>query len=84
VQKIRYGAKLLELNVKPETFRHEIYSATDDSSNNLGFTAFVSHNAELRLPVEKKTQADTADADAALATLKQSLASMAKQKEERE
>ncbi|KAG9558768.1 hypothetical protein KCU71_g7138, partial [Aureobasidium melanogenum] len=80
--KIRYGAKLLELNVRPETFRHEIYS-TDDNSNQLDFAAFVSHHAELRVPVEKKAQEDSAGAEAALETLKQSLASMAKQKEER-
>jgi len=72
----------LELNVRPETFRHEIYS-TDDSSNQLDFAAFVSHHAELRVPVEKKAQEDSAGAEAALETLKQSLASMAKQKEER-
>lgn len=82
MQKIRYGAKLLELNVRPETFRHEIYS-TDDGSDQLGFTAFVSHHAELRAPVEKRTQEDSAGAEAALEALKQSLASMAKQKEER-
>lgn len=69
---------MLELNVKPETFRHEIYSA-DGSNGQLGFAAFVSHNAELRLPTEKRHQED----DAALEALKQSLASMAKQKEER-
>ncbi|KAH0306171.1 hypothetical protein KCU71_g9602, partial [Aureobasidium melanogenum] len=80
--KIRYGAKLLELNVRPETFRHEIYS-TDDNSNHLDFAAFVSHHAELRVPMEKKVQEDSAGAEAALETLKQSLASMAKQKEER-
>ncbi|KEQ67244.1 uncharacterized protein M437DRAFT_35922 [Aureobasidium melanogenum CBS 110374] len=80
--KIRYGAKLLELNVRPETFRHEIYS-TNDNNNHLDFTAFVSHHAELRVPVEKKAQEDSAGAEAALETLKQSLASMAKQKEER-
>ncbi|KAK6007169.1 hypothetical protein QM012_006177 [Aureobasidium pullulans] len=80
--KIRYGAKLLELNVRPETFRHEIYSA-DDNSNHLDFAAFVSHHAELRVPVEKKVQEDSAGAEAALEALKQSLASMAKQKEER-
>jgi RNA polymerase II elongation factor ELL len=82
VQKIRYGAKLLELNVRPETFRLEIYS-TDDSSDQLGFTTFVSHNAELRVPAERKTQQDNAGAEAALEALKQSLASMAKQKEDR-
>lgn len=82
MQKIRCGPKLLDLNVKPETFRHEIYSA-DDSTDALGFTAFVSHHAELRLPVEKKPQENCAGADAALEALKQSLASMAKQKEER-
>lgn len=82
MQKIRYGAKLLELNVRPETFRHEIYSA-DDNSNDLDFAAFVSHHAELRVPVEKKVQEDSAGAEAALEALKQSLASMAKQKEER-
>jgi RNA polymerase II elongation factor ELL len=43
----------------------------------------VSHRAELRVPVEKKTQEDNAGAEAALEALKQSLASMAKQKEER-
>jgi len=80
--KIRYGAKLLELNVRPETFRLEIYS-TGDSSDQLGFTTFVSHHAELRVPVEKKAQQDSAGAEAALEALKQSLASMAKQKEDR-
>jgi RNA polymerase II elongation factor ELL len=82
VQKIRYGAKLLELNVRPETFRHEIYS-TGDSSHQLAFTTFVSHHAELKVPVEKKAPEDNAGAEAALEALKQSLASMAKQKEER-
>jgi RNA polymerase II elongation factor ELL len=81
VQKIRYGAKLLELNVRPETFRHEIYSTGD--SHQLAFTTFVSHHAELRAPVEKKAPEDNAGAEAALEALKQSLASMAKQKEER-
>ncbi|KAI5209426.1 hypothetical protein E4T39_00870 [Aureobasidium subglaciale] len=80
--KIRYGAKLLELNVRPETFRREIYSA-EDSTEQLGFSAFVSHHAELRLPVEKKVQEDGVVADAAVENLRQSLASMAKQKEER-
>lgn len=72
----------MELNVRPETFRHEIYSA-NNSEDKLDFTAFVSHNAELRIPVEKRAEEDNAGADAALEALKQSLASMAKQKEER-
>jgi RNA polymerase II elongation factor ELL len=72
----------LELNVRPETFRHEIYS-TGDSSHQLAFTTFVSHHAELKVPVEKKAPEDNAGAEAALEALKQSLASMAKQKEER-
>ena len=72
----------MELNVRPETFRHEIYSA-NNPEDKLDFTAFVSHNAELRIPVEKRAEEDNAGADAALEALKQSLASMAKQKEER-
>ncbi|KAI5246978.1 hypothetical protein E4T43_02436 [Aureobasidium subglaciale] len=80
--KIRYGAKLLDLNVRPETFRREIYS-TDDSADRLGFSAFVSHHAEPRILVEKKVQEDGGVADAAVENLRQSLASMAKQKEER-
>lgn len=80
--KIRYGAKLLELNVRPETFRHEIYS-TDGSKDQLGFAAFVSHHAELKMPAEKKAQEDGLGAEAALEALKHSLASMAKEKEER-
>lgn len=82
MQKIRYGAKLLELNVRPETFRHEIYS-TDGSKDQLGFAAFVSHHAELKMPAEKKAQEDGLGAEAALEALKHSLASMAKEKEER-
>lgn len=83
MQRIRYGSKTLDLNVRPETFRHEIYSASKEGSSGDGaFTALVSHEAHVKA-AEKKTEADSAGADAALATLKQSLASMAKDKEAR-
>ncbi|KAF1353793.1 hypothetical protein BDV97DRAFT_124000 [Delphinella strobiligena] len=81
--RIRYGSKTLDLNVRPETFRHEIYSAGKEGSSGHGaFTALVSHEAQVKA-ADKKTEADCAGADAALATLKQSLASMAKDKEAR-
>lgn len=82
LQRIRYGSKTLDLNVKPETFRHEIYSTNKDSDNQGAFAALVSHEAHVKT-VEQKDTKDAAGADAALAALKQSLASMAKEKEAR-
>ena len=73
---------MLDLNVRPETFRHEIYSANKESAGNVDFAALVSHQAHIKT-AEDKSGNDNADADAALATLKQSLASMAKEKEAR-
>lgn len=72
----------MDLNVRPETFRHEIYSADQSSATDLSFAALVSHQAEVR-PEDKKVESDTAGSDAALAMLKQSLASAAQEKEAR-
>lgn len=82
MQRIRYGSKTLDLSVRPETFRHEIYSADKSSAADLAFTALVSHQAEVKSP-DKKVEDDTAGPDAALAMLKQSLASAAQEKEAR-
>jgi len=70
---------MLDLNVRPDTFRREIYSANQKSSGNVAFAALVSHQAHIKTTEHK----DNASNDAALATLKQSLASMAKEKEAR-
>lgn len=74
---------MLDLNVRPDTFRHEIYSANQKSSGNVAFAALVSHQAHIKTTEHKEQQKDNASNDAALATLKQSLASMAKEKEAR-
>lgn len=73
---------MLDLNVRPDTFRREIYSANQKSSGNVAFAALVSHQAHIKT-TEHKEHKDNASNDAALATLKQSLASMAKEKEAR-
>ena len=73
---------MLDLNVRPETFRYEIYSAGKESGDRVAFEALVSHEARVKT-AEVKGENETAGADAALAALKQSLASMAKEKEAR-
>lgn len=70
---------MTDLLVTPETYRHELYVSDNKSSNDLSFTAFVTQQASLKI-IERKTE-DTAGADAALANLKQSLASFAQDKE---
>ncbi|GAB7354014.1 hypothetical protein MBLNU459_g4604t1 [Dothideomycetes sp. NU459] len=80
--RIRYGSKLLDLNATPETFRHEIYSADAASAADLTFTGLVSYKAEIRA-ADKKADDAAAGSDAALAMLKQSLASAAQEKEAR-
>lgn len=81
LQRIRYGTKMLDLHVRPETFRHEIYSTgTKDSASDLGFSALVSHEAHVKT-ADTKAKDHTMDAD--VAALKESLASMAKEKEAR-
>lgn len=81
-QRIRYGSKTLDLQVRPETFRHEIYTSDGDSTARIEFAALVSHEAHIKT-AESKSEGDKTGEDAALATLKQSLAFMAKEKEAR-
>lgn len=69
---------MVDLLVTPETFRHELYRS-DKSSNDMVFSALVTQQASLKTVVKKPN--DTAGADAALANLKQSLASFAQDKE---
>ncbi|KAL1296582.1 hypothetical protein AAFC00_000079 [Neodothiora populina] len=80
--KLRYGSKTLNLNVRPETFRHEIYEANKARTGSLDFSTLVSYEAHVK-PTEQKSESSAAGADAALAALKESLASMAQQKEAR-
>lgn len=68
--------------MRPETFRHEIYSAASDSPGQLDFTALVAHDAHVKTSDHKQAQ-EASGEDTALAALKQSLASMAKEKEAR-
>ena len=68
----------MDLQITSETFRHELYTSSG-SSQDLSFAALVTQQAAVK-PTENKLE-DTAGADAALANLKQSLASFAQEKE---
>lgn len=77
-QKIRYGAKTVDLHLSTETHRHELYTQSKKPSE-YAFKAIVLQQADARTEIKKAN--DTAGADAALANLKQSLASFAQEKE---
>ncbi|GAB7341963.1 hypothetical protein MBLNU457_g0263t1 [Dothideomycetes sp. NU457] len=76
--KLKYGTKTVQLAVSPETFQHEIYQSSGSSSD-LTFKGAVTQIATLK--ASEPSSDDAAGTDAALANLKQSLASFAQEKE---
>ncbi|PSK51794.1 RNA polymerase II elongation factor ell1 [Elsinoe australis] len=76
--RIQYGQKSIDLQVEPEKFTHELYTPAT-SEDSLEYTASVTQRASLAR--YSTAVQDTAGADAALANLKQSLASFAHNKE---
>ena len=68
----------MDLASSQEQFHHEIYTSAT-ASTTLTYRALVTQRAEIA--TDAKTSDNTAGADAALANLKQSLASFAQEKE---
>jgi len=78
LQKLKYGTKTVQLAVSPETVQHEIYQSSG-SSPDLTFKGAVTQIATLK--ASEPSSDDAAGTDAALANLRQSLASFAQEKE---
>jgi len=78
LQKLKYGTKTVQLAVSQEAFQHEIYQSSA-SSPDLNFKGAVTQIATLK--ASETATDDAAGTDAALANLKQSLASFAQEKE---
>ena len=76
VQSLQFGSKSIALQVGPESYTHELYTRDEESGDKLSYTATITQRASLSVP-----RKDTAGTDAALANLKQSLASFAQDKE---
>lgn len=79
LQKLRLGSKTINLDLSPNAFKHELYSASSSSLSEFAFDALVTHRA--RVKSAEKEDKGTAGADAALASLKSNLASFAQEKQ---
>ncbi|GAM90722.1 hypothetical protein ANO11243_087670 [Dothideomycetidae sp. 11243] len=77
--KLLYSGRSVGIHVEAESHTHEVYSRNDTDPGGLDFTAAVIQRANLSNV--DKVQQITAGTDAALANLKQSLASFAQDKE---
>ncbi|GAB7366473.1 hypothetical protein MBLNU230_g8267t1 [Neophaeotheca triangularis] len=75
--KLRLGTKTIDLDLSPDAFRHELYTAS--SLTDFAFDALITHRA--RVKSAEKEDKGTAGADAALASLKNNLASFAQEKQ---
>ena len=76
-QALRCNSTTRQLQTKPTSFRQEVYVRDSEKSNDLRFSALVSHKLSIQ-----KAKEDTAGSNAALATLQASLAEYEKHKED--
>ncbi|KAK3710741.1 hypothetical protein LTR37_010160 [Vermiconidia calcicola] len=82
--KLRIGSRTIDLTISADDFRNELFaSSAGISSTDFTFASVVSHRAELKA-IERASAGDRSGSDAALAALKNSLASYEQEKQSKQ